>query len=89
MGHPPGAFPVHLQQDVSTPVQKEMKVRSLFERGRIHPIRGMIATAKKEDCDLVTFVRLQSPEDTEKKESRKKGLNTLSCHHYTLASPQR
>lgn len=68
VGHPPGAVPVHLQQDVSTPTQKEMKVRSLSQDEEIKPIRGMIATVKSEHCDLVTFVKLQSPEDPEKKE---------------------
>lgn len=45
-----------------------MKVRSLFQDEEIKPIRGMIATVKSEQCDLVTFVKLQSPEDPEKKE---------------------
>lgn len=63
VGHPPGAFPVHLQQDVSTPTKHKVEVGS---KPGTHP-------------DTVTFVPprvgLQTPEDPEGKgkKTTKKG----------------
>lgn len=79
VGHPPRAFPIHLQQDVSTPTQNNNNT----EVGSKWTTRLNVVTIN--DRSQIT-----NPWRPRRKENhqQKKGLNTLSCRHYMPASPQ-